>query len=97
MQTEEILDNPNAPHVAVFKISYEIMEKMPTGELTGRPMKDGELLIEVLSSSLKDCIADAEMMFSDLKIQAAHLQESTKKFKEKLEHLTNLVEERKSS
>lgn len=44
--------NPEAPHTAVISFAYQIMEKKPTGELTGNSVESKTILLKIDGISL---------------------------------------------
>lgn len=43
--------NEAAPHVAVISFKYQLMEKLPSGELTGDPVAQDNVLLHISGST----------------------------------------------
>ena len=63
---ENAENNPNAPHVAHFRITYEIMEKMATGEVTGCPVVDDISYGVISGKTFERCQKNAKQVFHEL-------------------------------
>tara|TARA_R110000803_G_scaffold5387_3_gene17738 strand:+ start:48 stop:383 length:336 start_codon:yes stop_codon:yes gene_type:complete len=61
VQTEDTgTTTGNIPHQAVIPISAEIMERLPTGHVSGKVLKRVSHVFTVFGNSLKDCTERTE-------------------------------------
>ena len=54
MLTKQFI-NANAPHQTIILLKMEMMEQMPTGEMTGKPIESDSRLFTVTGKNLEEC------------------------------------------
>jgi hypothetical protein len=47
--------NANAPHQAIISVSCQIMERLPTGQVTGIPIANIKKLYTIIGKNRMDC------------------------------------------
>ena len=59
--------NINAPHVCHLRVVYEIMEKLPTKEASGWPIKDRVFNLIINGSTFEECKTKTDTLFDKIK------------------------------
>ena len=57
------MNNPDAPHIVHLRLVYEIMQKLPTGECSGWPIKDRMSGFVISGLNIQECQNKANDIF----------------------------------
>ena len=62
----EIPSREDVPHTAIIWFQYEVQEKLPSGENTGRPVKKGKHTFKIEAVDRHICIRKLEELIQEL-------------------------------
>jgi hypothetical protein len=62
------MSNKDAPHQAVILVKIEMMERLPNGQVSGRPVYKNSKLLSVVGKSYDECMNNLQELLHKMGI-----------------------------